>query len=250
MLKYLVFCIRMGSQKADIIAALQREILLLEGFKPASSEVTDNAGLNIIRNAFPNKIFPEGAIHEFICNSNEDITVSAAFICGITASLMKKNAPSVWITSTQNIFPPALTQFGIQPHNIIFIRLQKEREKLWAMEEALKCDALATVIAEIKDLSFTDSRRFQLAVERSKVTGLLLRLKPKNFATAAVTRWKISSAITPSNEIPGVNFPAWNVELVKVRNGKAASWQMEWKQGFKLIREKETVIKEVLRKIV
>jgi protein ImuA len=240
----------MGLQKADIIAALQKDILLLQGFKPASSVLTDNAGLNGIRYAFPNKSFPLGAIHEFICNTQEDISVSAAFIGGISASLMKKGAPAVWISSAKHIFPPALAQFGIEPHNIIFVHIQKEKEKLLVLEEALKCDALATVIADIKEISFTESRRLQLAVEQSKVTGFLLRHKPKNFATAAVTRWKITSLPTATGELPGVNFPTWHVELLKVRNGKPGKWNMEWHNGFTLIEEKDMVMREPLRKVV
>jgi protein ImuA len=27
---------------------------------------------------------------------------------------------------------------------------------------------------------------------------------------------------------PGVGFPRWNVELLKVRNGKPSSWKIEW----------------------
>ena len=240
----------MGLQKADIIAALQKDILLLQGFKPASSAHTDNAGLDCIRDAFTASNFPLGAIHEFICSTQEDLAVSAAFVTGITASLMKSGASAIWISSAKNIFPPALLHFGIPSHNIIFIHLQKEKEKLWAMEEALKCDALAAVIADIKEISFTDSRRFQLAVERSKVTGFLLRHQPRNFATAAVTRWKITSAPTPESDLPGVNFPAWNVALLKVRNGKPGSWKMEWNKGFQLISEKENVIHQPLRKVV
>ena len=42
---------------------------------------------------------------------------------------------------------------------------------MWAIEEALKCDGLAAVIGEMKELSFTNSRRLQLAVEKSHVTN-------------------------------------------------------------------------------
>jgi protein ImuA len=33
------------------------------------------------------------------------------------------------------------------------------------------------------------------------------------------------------DDMPGVGFPRWNVELLKVRNGKPGSWQIEWKAG-------------------
>ena len=101
------------------------------------------------------------------------------------------------------------------------------------MEEALKCEGLAAVIGEIKELSFTDSRRLQLAVEQSQVTGFVLRNNPRSVnTTACITRWKISSLHSElSSGMPGVGFPRWNVDLVKVRNGKPGNWQIEWVAG-------------------
>ena len=62
------------------------------------------------------------------------------------------------------------------------------------MEEALKCAGLAAVIGELPELSFTTSRRFQLAVEQSRVTGFILRSNPRNLQpNACVSRWKIKS---------------------------------------------------------
>jgi len=31
--------------------------------------------------------------------------------------------------------------------------------------------------------------------------------------------------------MPGVGFPRWNVELLKVRNGKPGTWQVEFSAG-------------------
>ena len=97
------------------------------------------------------------------------------------------------------------------------------------MEEALKCKGLSAVIGEMPELSFTTSRRLQLAVEQSQVTGFVLRDNPKNIhTTACVTRWKISSLPSQLPEgMPGVGFPRWNVELIKVRNGYPANWEIE-----------------------
>ncbi len=130
-------------------------------------------------------------------------------------------------------FPPGLSSFGIQPDRVIFIDVKKEKDVLWAMEEALKCGGLAAVIGEIKEISFTDSRRLQLAVEQSQVTGFLLRHQPRNLNTiAAVARWKITSLPSYQEDgIPGIGFPRWNVELLKIRNGKPGAWQIEWASG-------------------
>ena len=101
------------------------------------------------------------------------------------------------------------------------------------MEEALKCKGLSAVIGEMQDLSFTASRRLQLAVEQSQVTGFVLRKNPRSLNTSAcLARWKITSL--PSElpgEMPGVGFPRWNVELLKVRNGRPGNWQIEFAAG-------------------
>lgn len=223
----------MAISKADIIAQLQRDILPLQGFKTTVGNPMPDIGLGPIKKAFPNNTFPVGAVHEFISSAPEDAAASKGFISGIIASLMQKGAASIWISSSRTIFPPALQSFGIAPEKIIFINLKKEKEMLWAMEEALKCEGLAAVIGEIPQLSFTDSRRLQLAVEQSQVTGFILRHNPKAInTTACVTRWKISPL--PSklmHEMPGVGFPRWNVELLKVRNGKPGNWQIEFVAG-------------------
>jgi protein ImuA len=205
-----------------------------------------------VNHAFPNASFPLGALHEFFCSNEEEASASCGFIGGLLSCLMKKGGISVWVHSFQNIFPPALRLFGIDPGKMIFIHQRSEKEKLWVMEEALKCDGLSSVIGEINEISFTESRRFQLAMEQSKVTGFLIRRRPKNLTTACVTRWKISPLPTEQDaELPGLSFPRWKAELLKVRNGQPGSWTMEWREGkFRQVQHTATIIKEFRRKIV
>lgn len=219
----------MARLEADIIARLQREILPLQGFKYSGGTST-SLRLGPINHAFPNKEFPLGAVHEFCCDNTESKTSTGGFVAAILSMIMQNEGAVLWIGPSSNIFPHALKMFGLDPGKIIFVNLQKERDILWAVEEALKCEGLAAVIGEIKEISFTASRRLQLAVEQSRVTGFILRYNPRNLnTTACVTRWKINSI--PSmleDEMPGVGFPRWNVELLKVRNGKPGIWQVEY----------------------
>lgn len=237
--------------KADIFARLQKEILLLEGFKPASNDHTNWAGLEQLRSAFPNSNFPTGAIHEFICEGIETVAASAGFISGILSTVLKQQGVTIWISSSKLIFPPALASFGLAPEKIIFIELKKQKDKLFVMEEALKCDSITSVIGQIDELSFTESRRFQLAVEQSKVTGFLIRQHPRNLVTSSVTRWKITPQASVTSGMPGVGFPQWAVQLLKVRNGKPGNWNMIWRAGkFLLMREESIALPLPQRKIV
>jgi len=241
----------MAATKAHIIAQLQREILPLQGFKPIANGVSVDAIPPEIKKAFPNQSFPTGAIHEFLCDNTADSAATGGFIAGITASLMHGGAAILWISATRTIFPLALKAFGIEPDKIVFIDLQREKDVLWAMEEALKCEGLAAVIGETSELDFTASRRLQLAVEQSRVTGFILRRHSRNLrTTACIARWKISSLPSElADDMPGVGFPRWQVELIKIRNGKPGSWQIEWANGkFRYIPALVNVIAPALQK--
>ena len=228
----------MTVSKALVMAQLKKDLLPLQGYKSLPRNNALNAALGPIKNAFPQAVFPLGVMHEFLADSPEDAACCNGFVGSILSYLMQQQGAAIWISASRSLFPPALKALGIQPHKIIFIDLKREKEILWVMEESLKCAGLAAVIAEIKELSFTASRRLQLAVEKSQVTGFVLRQQPKNIAaTACVSRWKITALPSElEGMLPGVGFPRWNVELQKVRNGKPGTWQIELgPQGFRQV---------------
>lgn len=220
----------MVSAKKDIMEQLKKEILVLQGFKSVTGESAMDLGLGPIAKAFPNEIFPTAAVHELISTAPEDAAATSGFVTGLLSGLMKAGRACIWISMHRTVFPPALKAFGVDPDKIIFIDLQCEKDVCWAMEEALKCEGLAAVVGEIRELSFTASRRLQLAVEKSRVTGFILRHQPRNLNTiAAVSRWRIVPLPSETTEgMPGVGLPRWNVELLKIRNGKPGAWQLEW----------------------
>jgi protein ImuA len=228
----------MISTPSDILSRLKMDILPLEGLRPPPIGASIDLGLGAINDAFPHKTFPIGAIHEFVNYGFPSAAATAGFISGLLSGLMKGGGAVLWISASRFVFPPALKTFGIEPDRIIFIDRLNERDILWTMEEALKCKGLAAVIGEIPELNFTTSRRFQLAVEQSRVTGFITRMNPRNLITnACVSRWTIKSLPTYSDDgLPGLGFPRWQVDLLKIRNGKPGSWQMEWKpNGFHII---------------
>ena len=96
--------------------------------RPTINSAAVDIGLGRIKYAFPDETFPLGAIHEFICSASEALSAAGGFVAGILSSLMHHGGVSIWISSSQTIFPPALKIFGIEPDKIIFIDLQKEKE--------------------------------------------------------------------------------------------------------------------------
>lgn len=218
-----------SARKADIVAGLQTDILRLQGFKTVNCTGVD-LGLGPIKEAFPNATFPLGAVHEFLSGCAEDSAATTGFIAGLLAPLMGSSGTALWISSSRTLFPPALKMFGIEPDRFIFIDLKKEKDVFWAMDEALKCNALSAVVGEMQKLDFTASRRLQLAVEQSKVTGFILRRNLRKLdTTACVSRWRITPLPSePVDDLPGIGFPKWRVELLRIRNGKSGVWDVKW----------------------
>jgi len=219
--------------RSDIIARLQSDILRLQHFCSTQSPALD-VDLGPMKECFPNGSFPVGAIHEFLSGRIEDTSATTGFLAGLLATLMGVQGTVLWISAARTLFPPALKAFDIVPERFLFLDLKNQKEVLWAMDEALKCSALTAVIGEVRDITFTESRRLQLAVEDSQVTGLILRHNiQKVTTTASVSRWRITSL--PSDvideDLPGIGLPKWKVELLRMRNGKAGTWHMKWKEG-------------------
>lgn len=218
--------------KREVLSQLKKDLLLWEGVRPKENHA-DSIGLGPVEEAFPNGVFPVSSVHEFISTCREESAVSSGFISALLAKLMDNAGACIWINSIKALFPPSITTFGIAPDRIVFVCMKGEKEVLWAMEEALKCDGITAVIAELQELDFAQSRRLQLAVEKSRVTGFVLRSNPRRIgSTACVARWRIRHLASELEEhLPGVGFPRWEVQLLKVRNGNPGTWQLEWSES-------------------
>lgn len=238
-----------ATAKKEQIAQLQAQIWHMQGLKPALHGQDRVRGLEAIAKAFPNSIFPVGALHEFLNFVPEHAAATQGFIAGILQQLMRKGHACIWIAEQHELFPPALAAFGADPSRVIFLHLKHSKDILWACEEALKCEGIAAVVVEIGTLDMVISRRLQLAVEKSGVTGFILRTQAKGLSTTmAAARWQISPLPSiAENGLPGVGHPHWQVDLLKVRNGKPGRWEVMWEaQAFKVLEKKAVKVKEAI----
>jgi protein ImuA len=213
-----------------IVDKLRKELLAMQGFKVPGEAQRLDFGLGVIEQAFPNKVFPTSAVHEFLSGGPEAMAATSGFIAALTGKLMQLGGSCLWISKRRMQLPPALKLYGIDPDRVFFINVSASKDLLWTVEEALKCNAIAAVVGEINDLDFTASRRLQLAVEHSKVTGFIHRINPRQTDTVAcVSRWQITPlASVPEPGMPGVGAPCWKVNLLKIRNGYPGTWQVQW----------------------
>ncbi len=94
---------------------------------------------------------------------------------------------------------------------------------LWSVEEALRSEPVALVIAEPeKPLSLTAGRRLQLAAEAGGTTGLIL-IREGQGSNAAESRWQCE--VVPS---PAADSTRHRWSLIRNKRGTTGSWTLDW----------------------
>jgi len=101
-------------------------------------------------------------------------------------------------------YGPGLDGIGLAPERLVTVAVSQRRDLLWAMEEALRCRAVACVIGEMRhgQLDTVAVRRLSLAAAESGALALILRAAPEDDASTAATRWVVGAAPS-SSVIPG-----------------------------------------------
>lgn len=142
---------------------------------------------------------------------------------------------------------PGLDGIGIAPERLITVAAARERDVLWAMEEALRCRAVGMVIGEMRprDIDQVATRRLALAAAAGNALGLILRTAPDDGPSAAATRWIVGAAPSLNAERGhGVGPPRLLARLVRNRRGHLGAWIVEWnsvEQRFELATHSEPV---------
>jgi protein ImuA len=155
----------------------------------------------------------------------------AAFIAALLARI-EPGKPVFWIAPADDLHPPGLLAYGLDPNRLILVRSGKDADVLASMEVALREGVAGAVVGEVGRFDRTASRRLQLACLRQGATGFVLRRWPygrrtvDREASVAVTRW----LLTPMPSVkdgkdPGQ--PRWHVALTHVRSGVPGEWIME-----------------------
>ena len=221
------------AQGTDLGALRQRLALIERGRRVETSTLP--FGVAAIDRALPDGGLALGALHEVLGlgAAEEEAAEGAGFLAGILARLEPRR-PVLWCLRRPDLHAPGLALHGLAPQRLILARAQSETDVLWAMEEGLKCRALAAVVGEVEALPLAASRRLQLAAESGGGTAFALRRRqraaqPGSEAqpTAAMTRWRIAPGPSRLTGPPGLGRPLWHVELLRCRGGGMARWMVE-----------------------
>ncbi|MGD9510173.1 MAG: ImuA family protein [Geminicoccaceae bacterium] len=222
----------MGVRDGSALTSLRAQIARIEGRERRARAVLP-FGVREVDARLPGGGLALGALHEVAGGGNGAIDGAAAalFAGGVAARTRGK---VLWCLARADLFAPALAQVGLAPDRVIYLEAGDDRTVLACMEEGLRHGGLGAAVAEIARLSMSASRRLQLAAEGAATIGIALRrwrrqAEAADFGqpTAAMTRWRVSVLPSAPLPVPGLGRPRWLVELIRVRAGESADFELE-----------------------
>ncbi|UCC28805.1 MAG: hypothetical protein JSU86_11450 [Phycisphaerales bacterium] len=130
----------------------------------------------------------------------------------------------VLIDTHGDFYPPAVCRHGIALDRLIIVRAANEKDVFWAVDQSLRCVAVAVVIASLRHPEERLSRRLQLAAESSGCIGLVLRPVHRGVKSFAALQMLVESVPDSDRRcLPGRSLSGdpclSRVTLLKVREG-------------------------------
>jgi len=189
-----------------------------------------------IDGCLPGGGLPLGRWHEVGGAGMEAETAAApAAFTALMAAPLARRGEVVWVLRRDDLWAPGLAGLGFPTERLIQVCARDEAEALSVMEDALATVGVAAVVGEADAADLTAGRRLQLACEKQRATGFLIRRRPyggparrEATGSAAATRWRIASAPSepPAGEF-GLGPPRFHAELERCRGGRTGAWLLE-----------------------
>jgi hypothetical protein len=152
---------------------LQTQIARLEGSRAPETGVTVSTGCAGLDRALPDRGFRCGTLVEWLLAGEGSGGETLAWI--VAREAYREGGVLVVLDETQEFYPPAVARLGIDPARLVVIRASHAADNLWALDQVLRCPAVAAALARLERLDGRTFRRLQLAVEQGGGLGLLLR---------------------------------------------------------------------------
>jgi protein ImuA len=218
------------------LCRLRQAVAKIEGQETDLAFGTRTLGLGVrpIDAALRGGLAPAN-LHEVAPATARDLGAAAGFTLALAA---RAGGPALWIQTdfaaqeAGTIYGLGCDAFGLPARQLLVLRIARPIDALWAMEEALKCRALASVVAELPDdgaiADLNATRRLTLAARAGGGFGFLLRHRSADLTGAAETRWHVAAAPGRPDQFGGLGRAAFALALVKNRHGPPGQWTVAW----------------------
>ena len=128
-------------------------------------------------------------------------------------------------------YGPGLARLGLDPTRLLIVIAGRSADALWAIEEGLRAQALAGVIAVMSSPGMLPARRLVLAAAEGETPCFMLTGPGASGIGVAHTRWRIASRPSAPHPLEPQAPGAWRCALTleRCRQGPCGpTWSLEW----------------------
>ncbi|WP_153556345.1 ImuA family protein [Roseimaritima sediminicola] len=209
------------SSSAGVLDRLRKQLGNLESgrgenhdepFAPVSS------GVRSMDRLLPRDGFPAGSMVEWVATC----AGGGARLLSMLAAAQALRACPGWLVvvdASGTFYPPAALGLGVPMDRIVWVRPADHQDQVWAIDQALRCPAVAAVWSPVgASLDDRDARRFQLAAETGNTLAMLVRpASVMNQPSFAAIRWRVQGEAPAGRASRGRTLRA---TLTRCRGGR------------------------------
>jgi len=160
--------------RGRIVQALKAEIARLERARQRGDEgTTISSGCEALDLLLPERGFRRGTLVEWLAagvgTGRETLPLCTA------REACREGGAMVVLDEIHEFYPPAAVRLGIGLDQVIVVAARNQADNTWALDQSLRCPAVAVVLAWPEKLNGHAFRRLQLAAEQGGGVGLLMR---------------------------------------------------------------------------
>jgi hypothetical protein len=192
---------------------LRREIIRLEETRRGGSRQVVSTGCGPLDELLPERGMCRGTLAEWLAVGDGVGSSTLALLCAREAC--HDGGALIVLDSCREFYPPSAVRLGIELEQLIVVRAGDVADNLWALDQSLRCRAVAAVLAWPEKLDGRVFRRLQLAAEEGDGLGLLIRSDAARYEPSWADVRFLVEPLPPTSEGEGDrsmfsadNFPA------------------------------------------
>jgi hypothetical protein len=168
-----------ADSRAEIVHRLAEQVRRIERSALPGEAAGISSGCAALDGLLPQGGFMPGTLVEWLAaGPASGADTLALVVARQAAAVTPEKRPGghvVVVDRHGEFYPPAARGVGLNLAELIVVRPRSERDERWAVDQALRCRGVASLVAWPERLDGRTFRRWQLAAEAGGCLGMLLR---------------------------------------------------------------------------
>ena len=160
------------SSRRQIVAQLRSELRHWESARDAERSPLLSTGWAELDKILPENGLRRGCLVEWL--ASEPGSGAGTLALAAAREAARDGGPVVVVESRGEFYPPAAALAGIELAQLIVVRVRSAQDEIWAVDQALRCPAVGSVVCWTERFDQRGRRRWQLSAEAGAGLGLLI----------------------------------------------------------------------------